>query len=327
MRGVRSRCAAVLRWLLVLSSWACDGPTTRAPSSAPAATAAPARATANLPTEARPQARLELGSSPYQATLVLAGSRPALLTTAALHWLDRPGTPPVELPGGELAVGAGGSLLRYSSGALRRLKYGESVWSTLLRLPQAPRMVAGSGDNVAWLQQDQPGEAGVLWSLVGAEPRRVAMQPAHIVTMSLRDDRLFFAEELPGSRWRLGVAPTTAEAPRYSTPFEGRSPAMLVVTSDLFYYDGPRLSVERVSTDLRRTERIAQDVICSPLAVAQSVFCAQPGGLLEVPLSGGQARPLASPQGTVTALLATASELFWLREAAGGGLIVEAMSL
>lgn len=145
--------------------------------------------------------------------------------------------------------------------------------------------------------------------------------------MTLHDDQLFFVEELASAQWRLGAVSVSGGAPRYGKAQAGRAPARLVVASDVFYYDGPTLSVHRVSTDLVRDESIGRDLICSPLAVSTEVYCAQPpGAIVAIPLTGGAPRVVAAPLGgLVVALVATSSEVTWLREA-GSGLAVESAS-
>ncbi|MDF3070683.1 MAG: hypothetical protein K0R38_6284 [Polyangiaceae bacterium] len=308
---------------------ACGGPTKPPPESESNQPISPAKADDSVPRShvSQTRTRLRLDVSPYGPSLVLLGSRPALVTADALHWLDGDGSLPVPLTSGEQGGMGGTSLTRWSAGVLRRFDPARAGWAVLGRMPRAPRLVVDAGDGVAWLRQNEPNAGVSLWALVGSEPRRVAAVSGDIGAMTLRDDRLFFVEELPGSSWRLGVVATSGDGPRYAEPVRGRTPAMLAVTSDVFYYDGPTLSVYRVSTDLKRTEQVGKDVICSPFAVAASIYCSQPGGLLELPLAGGPARVLVPSQGTVTAMLATDSQLFWLREAPRGGLAVESMSL
>lgn len=272
---------------------------------------------------ASPRTLLELARSPYTTSLGVRGEQATLLTPDSLYPLGS-GAAPLRFEPGELGVLSGTSVVRWSAGALRRYDPGAGDWSVLAKVSQ-PKLLVAHGAQLAWLQGEL-GAAASLWTLLGAEPRRVATAPLGVATMALRDDQLFFVEELAASRWRLGVVPLAGGAPRYGQPQSGRAPAMLAVTSEVFYYDGPTRSVYRAATDLQRAERLAEDVICSPLAAADKVYCAQPGALLELPLSGGPLRVVASPRGTVTALAATASELVWTREA-GDGLAVDALAL
>jgi hypothetical protein len=278
------------------------------------------------PAPSAPRVLLELPSSPYAAALVLDGSAPALLTADALHGLGGGAEAPRTFGKGELGVLVGGDVVRWMDGELRRQPRGGGTWLGLARPSSPPRQLAAGGAELAWLQGDGDSSASI-WTLRGAEPRRLAAAPGGVATLTLHDDQVFFVEVLGASSWRLGAVSVLGGPARYASPVAGRTPALLAVTSDLFYYDGPTLSVNRVSTDLRRTERVGSDVVCSPLAVAEAIYCVQPGGILALPLSGGAPRVVVSTRGMVTAITATRSELTWLREAPGGGLAVEALTL
>lgn len=299
----------------------------RAPElSAAATSAAPAPVTSAATAPAAPRLLLELPSSPYSASLVLDGTTPALLTVEGLHHLGASPAPPLAFDKGDLGVVVGGDIVRWMNGELRRRPRGGDGWLAFSRPSAPPQRVAAGREELAWVQGDG-GSSASIWTARGAEPRRLAAAPGGVATLSLHDDQVFFVEQLAAPGWRLGAVSISGGPVRYGPPQTGRAPAMLAVTSDVFYYDGPRLSVYRVSTDLRRAERLGSDVICSPLAVADSVYCSQPGAILALPLSGGAARVVTPTHGTVTALSASSTELIWLREASGGGLRVEAISL
>lgn len=301
---------------------ACD----RRPSSDSPVPPGPKPSAAPSPAPAAPRVLLELPSSPYAAALVLDGGRPVLLTADALHGLGRGAASPRTFEKGELGVLVGGEVVRWMDGELRRQSRGGGPWLGLAAPSAPPMQLAASGEQLAWLQGERDSSVS-LWTLRGAEPRRLVAAPGGVATLTLHDDQVFFVEVLGASRWRLGAVSVLGGPARYASPVTGRTPALLAVTSDLFYYDGPTLSVNRVSTDLRRTERVGSDVVCSPLAVADAVYCVQPGGILALPLSGGAPRLVVSTRGTVTAITATRSELTWVREAPGGGLAVEALTL
>jgi hypothetical protein len=271
--------------------------------------------------------RLELPSSPYAARLAVADGLPALLTTDALYRLDAQSAQRTPFSEGALGVLAGDSVVRWHQGRLWRSRGASRDWLALTPLPQPPHRLVASPHGVVWTEV-AAGSAASIWTLAGAEPRQLRSAPGGVAALALRDDQVFFVEELVDGRWRLGGVSLGGSSERYGEAHSGRPPAMLAVTSDVFYYDGPSLSVYRVSTDLRRTERVAADIICSPLAAAESVYCAQPpGAIVELSLSGRGPRLLAGPlDGTVTALSATPTEVTWLREA-GGGLVVESVSL
>jgi hypothetical protein len=298
------------------------GPRASAAPSAKASVAPPSRP----PDPATPRLLLEIPGSAYAAALVLDGTRPGLLTPNALYDLE--GRPPqrVGFETGELGALVGGDVVRWANGGLRRRRGDSDTWLAFAQPPVPPQRMAAWREDLAWVQTDS-GTGVSLWTSRGAEPRRLASAPGGIATLTVRDDQVFFVEELAPSRWRLGAVPLSGGSARYAPPQSGRAPALLVVTSDIFYYDGPTLSVYRVSTDLLRVERLGQDVVCSPLAVADSVYCSQPGGILALPLSGGEPRLVTSTRGTVTAMAATASELLWIRESSSAELAVEVLAL
>lgn len=320
VRHTRSTRGRYFRWWLLLALGGCqtkERAPSRALSAAPVSRASGAE-------EVR--LRLELATSPYEAALVRAQGRVALLAPGALYWLPPANVEPIPLPMDGVGVATADSLVRYEAGALRRFDFSAQRWSALASMAEAPRMLAASGERVAWLQAEPSGGSSV-WTLAGSQALRLVTAPVGIATLAMRDDRVFFVEELPAGRWRLGVMGTADGTATYAKPWSGRAPAALAVTSEVFFYDGPSLSVYRVSTDLQRTELVGKEVICSPLAAATSLFCAQPGGVLELPLSGGERRVIASPRSFVTDLLATESELTWVREGKSGGLVVESVKL
>jgi hypothetical protein len=108
----------------------------------------------------------------------------------------------------------------------------------------------------------------------------------------------------------------------------GRTPAMLAIADDLYYYDGPSLTVLRVTPDLESEEVVTRDVICSPLTVAEHAYCAQPGRLLEIGLDGVLRRVLTLRQkAIITAVAATATRLTWLMDVSRGELAVQSIAL
>jgi hypothetical protein len=273
-----------------------------------------------------PQQRLELPASPYAVSFALDGGRPTLLTEDTAYRLDSGEVRRVPLGRGELGVLGGDSVVKWEGGRLSRFSWAGGAWSTVVRLEQAPQRLVASPDALAWVEA--AASSATIWATAGSEPRRLVSAPSGIAALALRDDQLFFVEDLGGGRWRLGAVSLSGGQLRYGEPQSGRTPAMLAVSTDVFYYDGPSSSVYRASTDLKRVDVVGHDVICSPIAAAENIYCAAPpGAIVEVSLSGRPPRVVAAPGGgTVTALTATATEVTWLRES-GTGLVVESVPL
>jgi hypothetical protein len=73
---------------------------------------------------------------------------------------------------------------------------------------------------------------------------------------------------------------------------------------------------------------IAHDVICSPIAVAEHVYCAQPAGLVEIGRDGVVRRTLPLERaGTITRVSATETRLAWLMDVGQGKLAVDSIPL
>jgi hypothetical protein len=187
--------------------------------------------------------------------------------------------------------------------------------------------VATAGGRFAWLEQADGGRF-TIQTLRRSGARVLHAPRGYVAALAMTEERVYFVEQGPGTGWRLGAVPLSGGAPRYTAMKRGRTPAMLAVASDLYYYDGPSLTVRRVTQDLEREEVVARDVICSPLAVAEHLYCAQPGRLLEIGLDGVLRRVLPPGQkGTVTAVAATASRLTWLMDVGQGALAVQTIEL
>jgi hypothetical protein len=99
-------------------------------------------------------------------------------------------------------------------------------------------------------------------------------------------------------------------------------------SSDVFFYDGPSLTVRRLSPDFQKEEILADDFICSPIAVSQQIFCGQVEGLFElspqrknpVALTGGRAGPISF-------IAASPTQVAWLVDTGANKLAVEMLPL
>jgi hypothetical protein len=102
---------------------------------------------------------------------------------------------------------------------------------------------------------------------------------------------------------------------------------MLVARHALYYYDGNAREVRRLSPDLRDEETLVSDFICSPLAVAERVYCANLEGIFELVPEGRPRAVVRLTRGTVTELAANAHHLFWVADAGADKLSVQAIAL
>jgi len=218
-------------------------------------------------------------------------------------------------------------ILYWSEGAVRQVPTGGGEATSVAQLPHQPQRFVTSGDHVAWLDRAADGRF-TLHTLDGSAPRLLHAAEGYVGTLAMEDERVYFAERAPDRSWRLGVLSRSGGRVHYTKPKRGRLPAMLVVAESLYYYDGPSSSVVRVSPDLRSEEVLAHDVICSPMAVAENVYCAQPAGLIEIGIDGGVRRtfPLEE-RGSISALAATSTQLTWVTDIGGDQLAVDSLPL
>jgi hypothetical protein len=279
------------------------------------------------PPTPEPTPLLTLSGSAYAATLALDDEGSYLLTGDAAYRLV-PGRTPERWG---LDLGASPALMRdrllyWSNGAFRQAPKRGGEPTVLAVVPHPPQRVVTSGDHVAWLDQAEDGRF-TIQTLDGSRTRIVHAPRGYVAALAMEDDRIYFVEQA-GTTWSLGVVSLSGGSARHTSTKTGRTPAMLAVAHDVFYYDGPSLTVRRVSSDLEREDVIARDVICSPIAVAERAYCAQPTGLVELDLDGGSRRPLRLGQrGTITAISASATQLVWLMDVGRGQLAVETIAL
>jgi hypothetical protein len=277
------------------------------------------------PPEATPERLATLEVSAYAATLAADDETIYVLTEHAAYGLSPDRAPArwdIEL-GLLPALGKRG-FVYWLDGELRVAPKQGGKPEVLARVPNMPKKLSVTGERVAWLEV----EAGTttLRTLYGSEPRVAYRSEGELEALTIVDDQAYFVERRSGE-WRLGGAPLSGGAPRFSAPHVARAPAMLASSDDVFYYDGPTSSVRRVSTDLSRESTTARDVICSPIAVTFRVYCAAVSLLFEAPKDGGPARVLTAKRGgTIAALVATPKRLAWLLEAGQNRTEVEAIT-
>lgn len=294
------------RLLAALTALGCSKPSAE---EAPRATKQGALVT---PASAAPAAhsRHPLELSAYTATLAVDGEDIYVLAghgayrfspgRAAERWEMELGDTP--------AVGARG-IVYWLEGELRRAPKRGGSAEILAAVPR-PRRLCASGGHLVW---EEPAQAAAqLRTLDGSEPRTIYRSEGEIAALALMDDQAYFVERVQ-ERWRIGTVALSGGAARFTEARTSRTPALLAAAQDVFFYDGPTSTVRRVASDLSREDVVARDVICSPLAVADRVYCAQISLLFEVPRDGGKARLLAAKRpGTIAALVATRARVAWL---------------
>lgn len=309
----------------MLGGLGCSKPPTRQDPSDKAQSAAAVSASAGSVGPSEPQARHQLAFSAYTATLAADEEAVYVLTSqAAYRFRDGQAMERWEIQLGDTPALGGSGIVYWLDGKLLRAPKQGGPGEILASVPRAPRRLAASGEHVVWEEADETMSS--LRALDGAEPRTVYRGAGSVEALTLMDDQAYFVVR-DRERWRLGTASLGGGAPRFAEPRTSRTPALLAPAGDVYFYDGPTSSVRRFASDLSREDVIARDVICSPLAVADRVYCAQISLLFEIPREGGATRLLAPKRaGTLTALVATRTRVAWLLDAGENRAELEVLS-
>jgi hypothetical protein len=274
-----------------------------------------------------PRSLYRLDTSAYTATLAADEDDSLYVLTSHAAYRLRAGEPAshwaLEL-GDTPALSARG-IVYWSDGALRIVPKRGGPAEVLATVPRPPRRLCAARENVAWIEPDGGGTQ--LRTLDGSEPRSLYRSPGEIDALALMNDRAYFVER-DHERWRLGTVGLGGGSPRFTQQYATRTPALLATAGDVFFYDGPSSTVRRFSSGLEREDVVGRDVICSPLAVSERIYCSQISLLFELPRDGGPARVLAPKRaGTIAALVATKTRLAWLLDVGENRTEVEVLPL
>lgn len=320
-----------------LAAWACDAPRKSTGSTAPAtaSTAPHASASASEPSKRvtpqpapEPAALITLSISAYQAS-IFADADAAYLLTSEAAYRFAPGRA-AEAQRVELGFGATAtahSLVFWSDGAVRERPKREGETRRLVGLAARPQAIVSSGNYVGWLARSSDGRFS-LGSVAGKRAFSVYTSPGKLDAVVMLNNWLFFVERPSETEWRIGGVPTSGGMPAFTNSRPGRAPSMLVARDDLYYYDGNQREVRRLTPDLQREETLVSGFVCSPLAVAAKVYCANVEGIFEL-VPGTRPRGLVklAKNRFATSLAATASHLYWVNDAGPDELQVNSVPL
>jgi hypothetical protein len=268
-------------------------------------------------------------ASAYQARL-FADEQGAVLVTQTGFTLFRNGEAPEQhaIPLGTIAARQGASVIFWRSGMLRQLSLDGEHEQDLTALTRSPRYLLASESRLAWIDGDQQTGAS-LQTLSGGKVRVVHAAEGRVCAAVLRDAVVYWILQAQDGSWTIGSVDLDSQRRAQTAPHRSRPPAMLALGPDgVYFYDGPERGVRRLRFDLDREDAVLSDVVCSPLAVSEHAFCAQVGGLFDIPSSGNAPRFLATERdGPITALAATDDRVFWIAERGADQLVVRSLAL
>jgi hypothetical protein len=257
-----------------------------------------------------------LDSSAYHASIALDDEALYVLTKTALHRVGRGGQrSEFALDLGFGAAVAGSFIVFWSQNSVWRVAKGGGTPQRVGPLSERPQYFVTAGNGFAWLARSAEGTFAIrTFDGRGAVTRYAS--PGRIDAVAMSDEQIFFVERSADDSWRIGAVRGAGGDPAFTEPHRGRAPSMLAVREAVYYYDGNGRELHRLSLDLRRDETLASELVCSPIAVSDRVYCGQVGGIVAWSDMDRRARLLsASGRAPITALAAHASDVAWLSEA------------
>ncbi|HSC86450.1 MAG TPA: hypothetical protein VLC09_04240 [Polyangiaceae bacterium] len=210
-------------------------------------------------------------------------------------------------------------------GALRRSVWGEKSSAILRAEETPPERLAATDSSLFVLQRNVEGGSEISLFASGAL-KKIYETTSSIATLSAKDDRAFFVEA-KDENFRI-VSATRGGRAVFGPEHPGRTPAALAVSDSIYYYDGPRREVRRISLELDAEQVVASDVVCSPLHVADRVYCAFPGSITAIGLNNPSKVDLeVHARGPITALTTFEDRLLWIEDAGAERLVVKSLPL
>ena len=281
------------------------------------------------PAPTTPRPLLFLPTSAYQASIAIDDEAVYVLAPTAVHRIvvgKSTESFPREL-GSVVATSAEG-FVYWSGGKFFEAPKASGDPRELGAVPHRPQRLAAARDRLVWI--DEAAGKFSLHTLEAARPRQLYASPGALDALALLGDDAYFVERLSPKSWRIGRAAIGSLAlrghdVRYTPEQRGRSPSQLAAFGDALYFQDPSgYQVIELSRDLERERTLAKDLVCSPLAVWEQVYCAQVEGLVEVRGKGRPARLLApNSRGLITALAASPKAIAWLSDAGENQLTVK----
>jgi len=263
------------------------------------------------------EALLRLPTQAYHTQLAVTPRAIHLYSALGLHTLTQTSPPAFSaLPAFSVAALDNTALIGFADGALQEVPLHDPEARRVLgKLSHPPQLLTQHQGQPVW---SSPGEAGKseLFSLVHGQIRRIYRAQGTITSLASLADRAYFVEQSVASApdlrsWTLLSIPLDGGTPAIGPRHQGRTPSMLHLNEQIFYYHGPDRSVYRTSRDFVVEQTAARDIICSPLTAvvrpdsSGQLYCAQMNGITAIDLISLARLTLpVHPSGPITTLAA-----------------------
>jgi hypothetical protein len=262
---------------------------------------------------------MTLDRSAYHAIVHLDGEVAYLLTDDAIFLLV-PGQAPRgrKLDLGIVTAATSSAFIYWSKGALWKVPKSGGDPTKLGVVFRQPHYVLASGERFAWIDRNE-GDAYGVYTLEAGTPQ-LLYSPKNMVTAAIMTgNRIVFVEREKEGGFRLTSLSLDGGPPTISPLRKGRPPSMLAAFgNNIAYYDGNVYEVRLLAADLSNERVVGADLICTPLALADRVYCGQVQGLFSLSLTDHAITWLEpSVQSMVTTIAADARQVVYVLDVAG----------
>lgn len=274
-----------------------------------------------------PRTLLSDESSAYAAKLLPRENE--LLVLTPTHLFRQPRGEKVEkiaAPLGDVQVLQEDSIVFFRDGEIRALSLTDQKERLLLKVEHYVQYLLSSGQQLVWLSHEREGRYFVQTESAGSV-KTLYTSRNQVIWPVLHEEIVYFLEQ-SGTLWKIGRAPLNGSAVTFSKEQRGRVPPMLAAGPDgIYFYDGPKRGVRKLSFDLEVESPIAEGIICSPLAVSSRVLCAQVGAVIDIQ-PGAKARTVAQEAGgPIADIAATHDTVYWIVDRGRDRMAVRGASL
>ena len=283
--------------------------------------------TEQAPKLREPTRLIKLPVSAYSTSLAIDGEAVYLMTSNAAYRLVA-GQP---AHGIELDLGTGPALTQsafifWSKGAIWRAPKEGGQTRLLAKFPHQPQYFVTSGDAFAWVDNSDEG-VFTIQSLNGSTPRVLVRSALEISSLDMIGNSVYFVQRSSDAAWRIGRVRVTGGEPEYATEHRGPTPAMLTGADEIYYFDMSKTEIRRLTHGLQDEETLLKNFVCSPIFVADEIYCGCVEGLFDVHKELKKPRVLVfGPHGPITYIRANANLVAWIVDAGPDMLAVDMLA-
>lgn len=294
------------------------------PDTAPTAASGPDAASMNLP-----RTLAELDESAYGISLAVDDQSVYVATRSAIYRYA-PGAHSEKRP---LDIGYGSAftedaIVYWSKGDIHTVAKTGKTPRPLGKVTRRPMQIIATGKQVAWIDKDADGKF-TIQALRKSKPKIIYTSKGNLTSSVALKRWIFSVERITYGVWRFVRVPLRGgSAVRHSDWYSGRVPSMLSASDHVYYYDLPSRSVRRVALDLKSETKIADKIVCSPIAVSDRILCARVEGVFELSKENGAFRMLTrKPVGLITAIAGSSQIVAWVNDTGTAKATIRTMPL